>query len=638
VIRRSACPGRCRTAGLRLCFNNGASHNQPMSSSIPVTAPMAASVVSIDVEPGDSVVAGQQIAVLEAMKMHHIIEAEISGTVASIAVAVDDVVNENDILVVMTHDGATAGVARVSATLDLDATRADLDEVNARHALGLDAARPEAVAKRRRIGARTARENVADLCDPDSFIEYGALAIAAQRRRRTLDDLMQATPADGMIAGFGTVNAAEFGEDATRCAVLAYDYTVLAGTQGHTNHKKKDRLFELAQEWATPVVFFTEGGGGRPGDVDTDDLIMSWLDIKTFATWPQLSGVAPRIAVNHGRCFAGNAVIFGCADITIATQNSNIGLAGPAMIEGGGLGKYTPEDIGPIEVQTENGVVDIACTDEREATALARQLLGYFQGTTAHWSAVDQRTLRHLVPEDRMRVYDIRAVVAALADEGSVIELRPHYGSGLVTALIRIEGEPFGLIANDPKHLGGAIDGDGGEKGGRFLQLCDAYGLPVISLCDTPGFMVGPDSEKTAAVRRGSRLLVASANLSVPLFAVIVRKGYGLGAQAMTGGSFHEPFFTIAWPTAELGPMGLEGAVELGFRKELEAAATPAEREALYEQLVARMYEKGKAVSVATAFEIDAVIDPAETRTWLLRGRRAAGKRRRERRRFVDVW
>jgi len=441
-----------------------------------------------------------------------------------------------------------------------------------------------------------------------------------------------------MIAGFGTVNANEFGEDATRCAVLAYDYTVLAGTQGHNNHKKKDRLFELAKKWETPVVFFTEGGGGRPGDVDTDDLFMSWLDIKTFATWPQLSGIAPRIAVNAGRCFAGNAVIFGCADITIATRNSNIGLAGPAMIEGGGLGKFTPEDIGPIDVQTANGVVDIACADEREATQLARQTLGYFQGSTQTWSATDQRTLRHLVPEDRLRVYDMRAIVDALADDGSVIELRPEYGTGLITAFLRIEGHPFGLIANDPRLLGGAIDGDGGEKGGRFLQLCDAYGLPVISLCDTPGFMVGPDSEKTAAVRRGSRLIVASANLSVPLFTVIVRKGYGLGAQAMAGGSFHEPFFTIAWPTAELGPMGLEGAVELGFSKELAAAASESERNAIYEQLLARMYEKGKGVSVATAFEIDAVIDPAETRTWLSRGRKSAGRRTSEQRRIVDVW
>ena len=609
-----------------------------MSTTTAITAPMAGSVISIDVEPGETITQGQSIFVLEAMKMHHVIEAEVSGTVAEISVNVDDVVNEDDVLALISEAQHSETFERATTTLDLDAKRSDLDEVRARHEIVLDDARPEAVAKRRKFDARTARENVADLCDRDSFIEYGPLAIAAQRRRRSLDDLIHATPADGMIAGFGTVNANEFGEDAARCAVLAYDYTVLAGTQGHNNHKKKDRLFELAKKWETPVVFFTEGGGGRPGDVDTDDLFMSWLDIKTFATWPQLSGIAPRIAVNAGRCFAGNAVIFGSADITIATRNSNIGLAGPAMIEGGGLGKFTPEDIGPIDVQTANGVVDIACADEREATQLARQTLGYFQGSTQTWSATDQRTLRHLVPEDRLRVYDMRAIVDALADDGSVIELRPEYGTGLITALLRIEGHPFGLIANDPRLLGGAIDGDGGEKGGRFLQLCDAYGLPVISLCDTPGFMVGPDSEKTAAVRRGSRLIVASANLSVPLFTVIVRKGYGLGAQAMAGGSFHEPFFTIAWPTAELGPMGLEGAVELGFSKELDAAASESERNAIYEQLLARMYEKGKGVSVATAFEIDAVIDPAETRTWLNRGRKSAGRRTSEQRRIVDVW
>jgi len=587
---------------------------------------MTASVVSIDVEPGAAITRGQQVAVLEAMKMHHIIEADVSGTVASIAVGVDDVVNENDVILFVADAERSEAAPQSVAALDLEASRADLDEVRERHAIGLDASRPDAVAKRRKFGSRTARENVADLCDPDSFIEYGALAVAAQRRRRTVDDLMRNTPADGMIAGFGTINAGEFGEEASRCAVLAYDYTVLAGTQGHHNHKKKDRLFELARDWETPVVFFTEGGGGRPGDVDTDDLFMSWLDITTFTTWPQLSGIAPRIAINSGRCFAGNAVMFGCADITIATQNSNIGLAGPAMIEGGGLGRYTPEDIGPIDVQTANGVVDIACVDELDATRIARQTLGYFQGSKSEWSALDQRTLRHQVPGD------------TLADTGSVVELRPHYGSGLITALVRIEGHPFGLIANDPCHLGGAIDGDGGEKGGRFLQLCDAYGLPVISLCDTPGFMVGPESEKTAAVRRGSRLILASANLSVPLFTIITRKGYGLGAQAMAGGGFHQPFFTIAWPTAEMGPMGLEGAVELGYSKELAAAADEDARKTLYDKLLARMYEKGKAVSVATVFEIDAVIDPAETRKWLLRGRRTAGKRTSQRRRFVDVW
>lgn len=603
-----------------------------------IIAPMAGSVVSIDVEQGETVKAGQSVAVIEAMKMQHEVLADTDGVITEICIAEGDVLDEDAQLFSMSGDASGNTAVKMKDAYQLDAPRSDLDEVISRHAIGLDENRQQSVAKRHSRGDRTARENVEDLCDDGSFVEYGALAIAAQRRRRSVEDLMARTPADGMIAGFGTVNAQHFDEQTARCAVLAYDYTVLAGTQGHHNHKKKDRLFELAEKWETPVVFFTEGGGGRPGDVDTDDLFMSWLDIKTFATWPKLSGIAPRIAINSGRCFAGNAVIFGCADITIATKNSNIGLAGPAMIEGGGLGKYQPEDIGPIDVQTSNGVVDIACENEAQATHVAKQLLGFFQGSIGQWQAKDQKVLRHIVPENRLRVYDVREVIENLADEGSVVELRRDYGVGFITAFIRIEGKAFGLIANDPRHLGGAIDGDGGEKGGRFLQLCDTYNLPVISLCDTPGFMVGPESEKTAAVRRGARLIVATANLRVPLFTIVLRKAYGLGAQAMAGGSLHEPFFTIAWPTAELGPMGLEGAVELGFSKELAAAKDDASRAALFDKLVGKMYEKGKAISVAQTFELDAVIDPAETRQWLLRGRSSAGNKRKAPRRYIDVW
>jgi len=615
-----------------------AAHAPPGTEAL--AAPMPASVVEIKVAEGDRVDAGAELVVLEAMKMHHALAAGRGGVIARVAVQLGDVVREGDPLLFVLP-GESSEATRTEPVIDPEAPRADLEEVRARHALGLDASRPEAVARRRRVGGRTARENVEALCDPDSFIEYGALAIAAQRRRRSVEDLMAHTPSDGMIAGFGTVNGDWTGGEQARCAVLAYDYTVLAGTQGHVNHKKKDRMFELAERWSLPVVFFTEGGGGRPGDVDTDDLIMSWLDISTFTTWPRIGGLAPRIAVNFGRCFAGNAVIFGCADITVATESSNIGLAGPAMTQGGGLGRFTPEDIGPIDVQTRNGVVDVACADEREATVIARQLLGYFQGVRPDWVAADQRLLRQVVPENRLRVYDVREAVRILADQGSVTELRRAYGVGVITAFVRIEGRPFGLIANDPRHLGGAIDGEGGEKGARFLQLCDAYGLPVVSLCDTPGFMVGPESEKTAAVRRGSRLIVASANLTVPLFCVVLRKGYGLGAQAMAGGGLHEPFFTVGWPTSEFGPMGLEGAVELGFRKELDAASSEGgetARRALFERLVGQMYDKGKGVSVAQAFEVDAVIDPAETRQWLLRGLRSCGPIQRGVRRYPDVW
>jgi acetyl-CoA carboxylase carboxyltransferase component/biotin carboxylase len=603
-----------------------------------VHSALRGSLVRYLVTPGTVVARGTPVAVLEAMKMHHYVEADASGEVVILPCEMGETVAEDGVLCVLRPDAGVDAAEYREASVDLAAPRSDLDEVLALHAIGLDAARPEAVAKRRRLHQRTARENVEAVCDGDSFMEVGALQVAAQRRRRTIEDLRRNTPADGLVAGLGTVNAPQFGNEAARCAVLAYDYTVLAGTQGAMNHKKTDRLLELAHERSLPVIFFTEGGGGRPGDVDVEDIIGSWLDLKTFATWPRLSGRAPRIAVNAGRCFAGNAVIFGCADITIATRDSNIGLAGPAMIEGGGLGRFSPEDIGPIDVQTTNGVVDIAVEDEVEGAALARRILACFQGRWPDWQCADQRLLRHVVPEDRLRVYDVRRLIETLADAGSVIELRPLYGVGIVTALIRIEGVAFGLIANDPRHLGGAIDGPAAEKAARFLQLCESYGLPVVSLCDTPGFMVGPDSEKTAAVRRGSRLIIASANLSVPLFTVVTRKGYGLGAQAMAGGSFHRPMLSVAWPTGEFGPMGLEGAVNLGFRKELEAEIDEGARKALFETLLARMYAQGKAVSVASFMEIDAVIDPADTRRWLLRALAAAGPIERAPRRYVDVW
>ncbi|WP_308238315.1 carboxyl transferase domain-containing protein [Phenylobacterium sp. J367] len=607
----------------------------------PVRAPLQGTVVSLQAQAGDTVRKGQPLMVLEAMKMEHLVEAQASGVLRQIMVAPGDTVFEGHPLAFLEETGGGDTDAEAEAAHDLDAIRPDLAEVIERHRLTLDAARPDAVARRRKTGQRTARENLADLFDPGSFSEFGAMALAAQRRRRSLDDLKVNTPADGIVVGVGEVNGGLFGEDKARCVGLAYDFTVLAGTQGHFNHKKTDRILEFAEHWKAPIVWYTEGGGGRPGDVDGGQLAASSLDTTSFTTFARLSGVAPRIAINSGRCFAGNAVFFGCADVTIATRYSNIGLGGPAMIEGGGLGVFTPDEIGPSDVLYANGALDLLVEDEAEATAAAKQILGMFQGAVRDWTCADQRRLRHLIPENRVRAYDVREVIRTLADEGSWLELRGGYGTGIITGFLRIEGRPLGLIANDPRHLGGAIDSPGAEKGARFLQLCDAFDVPVLSLCDTPGFMVGPQSETTAAVRRGSRLFVTATTLSVPLFTVVLRKGYGLGAQAMAGGDFSAPAMMLAWPTAEFGPMGLEGAVRLGYRKELEAEPDPAARQALFEKLVGRMYENGKALSVASVVEIDAVIDPAETRAWLVRGLKAcpvpphgAGKKRP----FVDVW
>ena len=597
-----------------------------------IDAPMQGTVVSIAVVEGDVVQAGAPVLVIEAMKMEHVITSEIGGTVRTISAVVGVTVYPGDPLVVVEEGGGKLQESVVAAEIDLDAIRPDLAEVLRRQELTRDAARPAAVERRRKVGLRTARDNVADLCDPDSFEEYGSLVIAAQRSRRSVQELIEQTPADGMIGGIGLVN----GE---RCAVVSYDYTVLAGTQGQNNHIKKDRLFELVDRLRLPLVLFAEGGGGRPGDTDAHGV--SGLDVMAFALFARLSGLVPLVGVVSGRCFAGNAALLGCCDVIIATEGSNIGMGGPAMIEGGGLGVYTPEDVGPISVQAPNGVVDVTVADDVEAVRVAKQYLSYFQGATTDWECADQRLLRSVVPENRLRVYDVRSVIDTMCDTGSVLELRPQFGVGIVTALVRIEGRPLGIIANNPVHLGGAIDSDGADKAARFMQLCDAFDVPILFLCDTPGFMVGPEAEKTAQVRHFSRMFVVAASMTVPFFTIVLRKGYGLGAQSMAGGSFRAPVFTIAWPTGEFGGMGLEGAVQLGYRRELDAIEDPAAREAEYQRLVGRAYEAGKALNTATYFEIDDVIDPADSRRRIVNALLAAPPlphRDGKKRPFIDTW
>jgi acetyl-CoA carboxylase carboxyltransferase component len=600
-----------------------------------IVSPMTGIVVSVNVAVGDHVRAGQTVAVLESMKMEHVVDAAEDGIVASINVAVGD--NLAPGAVVLTLSPAEVVSPRtedpsVGTQVREGGVRADLAEVVARHEVGLDEARPDAVARRRKTGQRTARENVADLIDEGTLVEYGPIVVAAQRRRRSMEELITQTPADGMVGGIAKV-------EGRSTVVVSYDYTVLAGTQGAQNHRKKDRLFELAAELRAPVVFFTEGGGGRPGD--TDGLGGSGLDVLAFRLFAELSGLVPLVGINSGRCFAGNAAILGCCDVVIATANSNIGMGGPAMVEGGGLGVFKPEEIGPMSVQVPNGVVDIAVADEEAAVVAAKQYLSYFNGPSDDWQYGDAARMRDVVPENRLRVYNSRAAVHAIADDGSVLELREHFGLGMITAFIRVEGRPMGVVANNPVHLAGAIDADGADKAARFMQLCDAFDIPLLMLCDTPGIMVGPEVEKTALVRHVSRMFVVGANLSIPTMTIVLRKGYGLGAMTMAAGCFKSPLFTVAWPTGEFGGMGLEGAVRLGYRRELEAIEDDAERERVFEEMVARMYEHGKAINSASYFEIDDVIDPADSRRWITSASDAvppssprAGKKRPN----IDTW
>jgi acetyl-CoA carboxylase carboxyltransferase component len=580
-----------------------------------LVAPFAGTVVSVRPAVPAPVPAGTPIVVLEAMKMEHELVAERDTVIRRLEVSVGDTVGEGQLLARLSEEPVGNGATGESGPETPGpqaptAHREDLRQVVERHGLGLDASRPDAVRKRHDRHRRTARENLDDLVDAGSFVEYGPLMFAAQERRRDKQELIERTPADGLVGGVGEIA----GE---RCVAMSYDYTVLAGTQGMRNHQKKDRLFELAERRRLPVVLFAEGGGGRPGDVDMP--IVAGLDCRAFHLFARLSGLVPLVGIASGYCFAGNAALLGCCDVVIATEDSSIGMGGPAMIEGGGLGVYEPGEVGPIDVQYANGVVDVRVADDADAVAAAKRYLSFFtrRGPAPPESSTipDQTRLRELVPTNRKRIYDVRAVIETLCDE--TLELRRGFAPGMVTALARVDGRPLGLVANDPRHLGGAIDADGADKATRFMQLCDAFGLPLVFLADTPGFMVGPDAERTATVRHFSRMFVTGANLQVPVGTVILRKGYGLGAQAMAGGGFKAPQFTIGWPTSEFGAMGLEGAVRLGMRRELEAIEDPDERAKAFDAAVTAAYERGKGVSMASYFEIDDVIDPADTRRWI---------------------
>ncbi len=609
--------------------------------SVGLLAPIQGTILSIDVVVGDEVQRGKKVAVVEAMKMEHIITADRSGIVRAISMAVGDVVREGYPIIFIEEAEVEAKATETDEQIDLDHIRGDLAELNQRRAYIFDENRPEAVARRRKTGQQTARENIEQLVDAGSFKEFGSLVVAAQRARRTEQWLRERSPADGLITGICSVNGKLFDEEHSRAIVVHYDYTVFAGTQGGINHYKQDRMYELAYRFRLPMILFSEGGGGRPGDTERGRGGNTGVDCVTFTEFSKLSGLVPMVGVNSGRCFGGNTALLACCDVIIATENSTIGYGGPAMIEGGSLGVYTPEEIGPMSFQVPNGAVDILVKDDAKAVETAKTYLSYFQGSLTHWEVPDQRNMRFLVPENRVRMYDMRKIIETLADKGSILEIRKNFGIGIITALVRIEGRPMGLIANNPHHLAGAIDSDGADKGARFLQLCDAFDLPIISLMDCPGIMVGPDHERTALLRHGARMFNTGANLTVPMFLIIARKCYGLGAQTMCGGSSMVPFFSVAWPTAEFAGMNIEGGVKLGYRDELAKIDNTEERIKMYEARVKAGYEHARAVNSVTAFGIDEVIDPADTRSWIVRGLKSIPlnlPRTEKKRPNIDTW
>ncbi len=584
-------------------------------------APLTGTIEQVLVERGQSVERGDLLAMVESMKVHVRLEAEATGKLEHLALQAGDAITRGQVIAkivatehtILECSSPPRNTASATQTHDEHPAIAAWQE---RTALSLDEQRARAIEKRHAKGYSSARENLARLCSPERFQEYGQLAVAAQRQRHDYDELKTSTAADGVITGVGEVNG-------VRTALVINDYTVLAGTQGFFHHQKIDRILAIAEQQALPVIMFTEGGGGRPGDTDVT-VVNSGLQCTSFGAWAGLCGKVPRIAIANGYNFAGNAALFGAADITIATRSSWIGMAGPAMIAGGGLGEFKPTDIGPIKTQSVNGVVDIVVDDEAQACHTAKQLISMLAANNSDTSntkarASEQSPLRSAMPANRRQTYSVREILNTIADQDSLIELQRNVGGSVLTAFMQIDGTTVGVLANDCSVLGGAIDTEAGQKAARFMQLCDDLSCPIVSFCDTPGFMVGPQHEELGAVRKLAELFKVGAQITVPFYAVVLRKCYGLGAQAMLGGSTQRPLYTMAWPSGEFGAMGLEGAVTLGFRKELEAQPDEGSRTALYEQLLEEQYAKGQATEVASVLELDAVIDPASTRSNLSR-------------------
>ena len=583
--------------------------------SVGLVTPMQGTIVEIGVAVGDEVRIGQPVAVVEAMKLQHDIKADRSGVVCAVSMSVGDVVREGYPIVFINEMDVEGGAMEADAGADLDHIRGDLQEVNERIAGTLDAAQREAVAARHEMGGRTARENLADLMDEGSFREFGPPAAGSA--------------AGGTIMGIGSINADLVGEERGRVAVVHSNYMLATYTHGHY---RQEQVHELVRDFLIPLVLFSEGEGSPYGN-----LRGVGMDASVFTEFARLSGLVPLVGVNTGDCFAGNATLLACCDVIIATENSTIGMNGPAMTEAMGMGAYAAQEIGSMSFQVPNGNVDILVKDDAAAIVAVKQYLSYFQGPVDHFEAPDQRRMRHIIPENRVRTYDMREIINTLADEDSVLEIRREFGIGVLTAFIRVEGRPLGVVANNPAHLAGAIDTPGADKGARFLQLCDAFDIPTVVLMDCPGIMVGPDHEREALVRHSVRLFNIGANFTAPMFGVMVRKAYGLGVQAMIGGAASVPMFTVAWPTAEFAGMNIDGAVKLSARRELAAIEDPEERIAAYDRRVAQGYETARAINSGARY----VIDPAETRAWVVQGLKSlppSAPRTGKKRPYVDTW
>jgi len=585
------------------------------AGSIGLSSVIQGTIVEINVAIGDEVRIGQSLAVVEAMKLQHDIKADRSGLVCAVSMSVGDVVREGYPIVFIEEMELEGGAIETDAGVDLDHIRGDMQELFDHIERTLDESQPEAVSALHGSGRRTPRENLTDLVDEGSFREFGPPAAGSA--------------AGGTIIGMGTVNADLVGEERGRVAVVHSDYMMASYSPGHY---RQEPVHELVRDFQVPLVLFSDGEGKPFGNLKGVG-----FDASVFTEFARLSGLVPLIGVNTGDCFAGNATLLACCDVIIATKNSTIGMNGPAVVAATGMGTPSAQEIGPMSVQAPNGNVDMVVDDDAAAIATVQQYLSYFQGPIDTWTEPDQRLMRHVIPENRVRTYDMREIINTLADEDSVLEIRKEFGIGVITAFVRVEGRPMGIVANNPAHLAGAIDSPGADKASRFFQLCDAFDIPTTVLMDCPGIMVGPEHERTALVRHAVRLFNIGGNMTSPMFGVMVRKGYGLGVQAMIGGAASIPMFTVAWPTAEFAGMNIEGAVKLSARRELAAVEDAEERIAAYDRKVADSYETARAINSGPNY----VIDPADTRAWVVRGLKSLPPkppRTGKKRPYIDTW
>ena len=498
----------------------------------------------------------------------------------------------------------------------------DLHERRERARLG---GGPEKIERQHAADKLTARERIALLIDEGTFVELG---IHAQPHFSQQAMAGRDAPADGVITGYGKV-------DGRLVALAAYDFTVMAGSMGYTGETKVARIREMALSKRMPMVWLLDSAGARIQEAVGSLFAGSG---HLFREEVVASGVVPQVAALMGPCAAGTAYIPGLADfVPMVKGRGSMALAGPHLVRAAVGEDVTQEELGGSRVHCrKSGVGDLEVSDDEECIARIKQYLSFMPSHNEQAPPVREAAdpvdrmdeeLLDVLPESNRKPHDMYEIIRRIVDDGEWLDLKPQWARTMITCLARMGGRPVGIVANQPKQLGGILDNDSADKAARFVNLCNAFGIPLVFLMDVPGFMVGTKVEEAGIIRHGAKMLHAIANATVPKITVVIRKAYGAGYYVMNGRAY-EPDLIVAWPSAEISVMGAEGAVEIVFRKQVEEAEDPAAKKA---ELIAN-YRKVIDVYIAAANDmIDDVIDPRETRPTIIRALEMAEHKRVER-------